>query len=430
MQVPMPPSNYTRAYQFDGSASRDNVGIVNYTWFFGYRYLYGIAPSFTFDIPGKFHITLRVVDANGNFGEDKLLLTAWDSTRPTANAGYDVFIDQHEMVLFNGSRSTDNHGIADYAWQFNDGYTNVILNGETCLFMFHNVGKYDVMLNVSDDEGNWDTDDLTVNVRDVTPPVADAGFNTTVFQDTIVTFDGTKSTDYTGIVNYSWSFTYAHRENILHGPTPNFFFGRPGLYKITLKVWDPLFFSDTDHIWVKVIDNEKPMADAGNNTTIYLKDTLRFDGSNCSDNVGIVNYTWIIEHNGKTLELYGPYPDYRFMEIGIYAVTLMVRDQEGNVGEDTLNMIVIELPETMVDDDDEKDFDMGDTDPEEDPERVAEGFESEILIWMGVLMGIFVVAIMGLLLYFFRYKDIDPIEQLSEDEMGRVGNDDSNENEG
>ncbi len=420
-----------KAHQFDGSASRDNVGIVNYTWHgAGWRELYGVAPSFTFDIPGKFHVTLRVVDANGNFDEDKLVLTAWDATRPTAIAGYDMFVDQHEMMVFNGSGSTDNHGIADYTWRFNDGDTNVILNGETCLFVFHNAGKYDIMLNVSDDEGNWDTDNLTVNVRDVTPPVADAGFNTTVFQDTIVTFDGTKSTDYTGIVNYTWSFTYAHNEKTLHGPIPNFFFGRPGLYKITLKVWDALFFSDTDQIWVKVLDNEKPVADAGNNTTIYLKDTLRFDGRNSSDNVGIVNYTWILEHDGKSIELYGPYPDFRFMEIGIYTITLMAKDQKGNVGEDTINVTVIELPETMGGDDDEKNFDMGDKDPEEDPERVAEGFESEILIRIGVLMGIFVVAVLGLLLYFFRKKDKEPAGQGSEDEMGRVGNDDRDDNDG
>lgn len=41
---------------------------------------------------------------------------------------------------------------------------------------------------------------------DTTPPLANAGPDQTVDEDTPVTFDGSGSTDDVGIVNYTWTF--------------------------------------------------------------------------------------------------------------------------------------------------------------------------------------------------------------------------------
>jgi len=54
----------------DGSASTDNVGIVNYTWKFTYdeipMKLYGVSPSFIFTTAGVYEVALTVTDAAGN----------------------------------------------------------------------------------------------------------------------------------------------------------------------------------------------------------------------------------------------------------------------------------------------------------------------------------------------------------------------------
>ena len=168
--------------------------------------------------------------------------------------------------------------------------------------------------------------------------------------------------------------------------------------------------------------------DAGKNTTIYGECTLRFDGSNSRDYVGIENYTWIIEHGGKIIKLYGLYPEFPFLDYGRYTITLQVRDAEGNVGEDTFNITVMEILETNGKDD--NDNDVGDPDPDMDRNTIIDEYDLEIIIWMGTLVVIFIVAIIGLLLYFFRKKDQEPIEQSSEDEMGRVGNDGGDEKDG
>ncbi|HIH00935.1 TPA: PKD domain-containing protein, partial [Thermoplasmata archaeon] len=51
---------------FSGAGSTDDIGIENYTWTFTYdgetQTLYGVAPSFTFDIAGLYTVTLTVED--------------------------------------------------------------------------------------------------------------------------------------------------------------------------------------------------------------------------------------------------------------------------------------------------------------------------------------------------------------------------------
>lgn len=60
--------------QFDGNGSDDDIGIVNYTWEFTYddetRELYGVSPTFTFDIAGTYIVTLIVEDAEGETDTD------------------------------------------------------------------------------------------------------------------------------------------------------------------------------------------------------------------------------------------------------------------------------------------------------------------------------------------------------------------------
>lgn len=64
---------------FDGSGSSDDVGVVNYTWSFVYDgntvELYGVAPEFTFDIPGAYAVTLTVLDEEGQSDQDKVIVT-------------------------------------------------------------------------------------------------------------------------------------------------------------------------------------------------------------------------------------------------------------------------------------------------------------------------------------------------------------------
>ena len=61
------------------NGSRDNVGIVNYTWTFEYigsqMILHGKYVNFEVLRPAKFVVKLTVYDIDGNYGEDWLIVT-------------------------------------------------------------------------------------------------------------------------------------------------------------------------------------------------------------------------------------------------------------------------------------------------------------------------------------------------------------------
>jgi len=91
-------------------------------------------------------------------------------------------------VTFDGSGSTDNLGIANYAWTFTDNTTQV-LTGVKANYTFGNVGNFSVRLNVSDYSGNWNTDEMWVNVTE-TELIRDVAVTgVTAFPTTVTTGD-------------------------------------------------------------------------------------------------------------------------------------------------------------------------------------------------------------------------------------------------
>jgi len=94
--------------------------------------------------------------------------------------------------------------------------------------------------------------------QDVARPVADAGPNQEVFQGMTVTFNGSGSYDDVGIKGYVWNFTDVTPKT-LTGVRPTYRFKNVGNFTVTLKVTDFDGKSDTDTMWVNVLqDNTKP----------------------------------------------------------------------------------------------------------------------------------------------------------------------------
>jgi len=89
-------------------------------------------------------------------------------------------------------------------------------------------------------------------------------------------------------------------------------------------------------------DNIPPVANAGPDQTVYEDTMVAFDGSESSDNVGIVSYVWtFVDVTPQTLT--GVNPTYTFTTPGIYTVTLTVSDAAGNHATDTVTITVLSL---------------------------------------------------------------------------------------
>jgi parallel beta-helix repeat protein len=266
----------------DGSSSTDNIGIDKYSWKFIYdgveNELNDELEEFTFEIPGKYLITLFVSDEEGNRATDILNITVIDDSKPLADAGDDITTDQHEEVTLSGKDSSDNIELAGFTWTFVYNGENITLQGEIANFVFDIAGLYIITLNVTDAGGNWAADTLKVIVNDIEKPIANAGDDQRVEEGTTVLLNGGNSTDNDAIVSFLWSFHYDGLERPQYGENTTFRFKISGEYSITLTVTDGAGNSAIDTLKINVIEkssaDDDELPDFWNNTVDEDKDGL------------------------------------------------------------------------------------------------------------------------------------------------------------
>jgi PKD repeat protein len=88
---------------------------------------------------------------------------------------------------------------------------------------------------------------------DTAPPVANAGADKTATTGSVVTFDGSTSTDDKGIASYSWDFDVSNGiTSEASGVTATHTYASPGTYTVTLTVTDTAGKKATDTLKVVV----------------------------------------------------------------------------------------------------------------------------------------------------------------------------------
>ncbi len=269
---------------FNGSGSYDTNPIPAYNYIAEYIWtfklgdntpviLYDVDPTYYFDVIGNYTVTLRVADAAGNWGNDTFWIWVRDAAAPNANAGPDLESDEDVSVRFNGTRSTDNdpafNHTANFTWTFEDYiYKNgsyelklINLHGGIVDYTFYTPGKYTVTLTVTDSGGNFDSDTLQVNVRDITKPTANGGKDRTVLKGRTVVFDASDTIDndphFNTTASFEWNFAYHNDTIVLDGNRAKFRFNKtaPTPYEITLKAEDAAGNFDLDTIKIYVLDD-------------------------------------------------------------------------------------------------------------------------------------------------------------------------------
>lgn len=206
-------------------------------------------------------------------------------------------------------------------------------------------GDYMTMFFASDfgDMSTWELTGLTV---DNDPPVADAGPDLDAVVDNEWTLNGTRSSDNVGIVSYEWDFEDGSTEIHLTGAKAGYTFTTLGSYAVTLTVTDGAGHEDVDLLWVRVLADAPPVADAGPDQEVDEGSTVVFDGSGSTDDLlEITNYTWTIVE--LEVDMYGEAPEYTFTVPGVYTVELVVRDsldQESEPGSMTVTVVDVTAP--------------------------------------------------------------------------------------
>ena len=284
------------------------------------------------------------------------LRNAQGGRRSTARSGYSTYtlpdppvacitteqtVLVNETVSFDGERSTGNN--LTYSWDFGTDATPATGTGKTPSCIYSTIGPKTVTLTVTDDQGATASDTVTITVHEA--PIAEAGDDQTVILGSEVSFDGSDSYDPDGgNLTYSWDFGTDATPATGTGDMPSCRYSTIGAKTVTLIVTDDEGVSRSDTVTITV--HKAPIAEAGNNQTVSVGETVNFDGSDSYDpDGGELTYSWAFGTDATDAEdVNGSMPSCTYSTIGPKTVTLTVTDDEGVSRSDTVTITVHEAP--------------------------------------------------------------------------------------
>ncbi|XP_041468702.1 dyslexia-associated protein KIAA0319-like protein [Lytechinus variegatus] len=317
--------------------------------------------------PGVYLIRLTVTDYDGasNSTIANVTVKEEEDYKPHAQAGPDVEIKLPvDFTTLNGSKSSDDHGITSYEWtKMTDRVADMTGSSSKILHLTGlEEGTYVFKLTVTDAKDQKDSDTATVIVKPEhnTPPSADAGPDKELMLPSDTTsLDGSGSTDDQGIESYHWEQVSGPSDAVLTNPdqaTVDVSGLGEGAYVFSLTVQDGQGVSDSAQVTVTVKRerNQPPVARIGPDQELILPSTsLEVDGSQSSDDKGIVSYLWTRSNQspaaGVVVGNSNHEPILRMVDLvpGQYKFTLNVSDAKGAYGTDTTVITVKEDPHIL-----------------------------------------------------------------------------------
>ena len=291
-----------------------------------------------------------------------------------ANAGRDQRVNEGDKVSLDGSKSKPKgkDTIQSYFWKQVEveGNPVTIKDADEVIASFiapqiSKNTKLTFKLIVRFASGKEDNDDTKVYVldrdddddRDANdPPRADAGPDQTVPEKTMVTLDGSNSSDPDdGIASYQWIQIAGPSVSLSNPQAVQSTFLAPNvepkglsfIFELTVTDYDSLQSTDTtivNVIWL----NDPPTANAGVDQTVLEKSTVTLDGSNSSDpDDGVVSYQWK-QVAGQSVFLSDPTDDQPIFEAPSFndsgdkplIFELIVRDEGGLQSSDSTTVSV------------------------------------------------------------------------------------------
>mgnify|MGYP001236752234 CR=1 FL=1 len=256
-----------------------------------------------------FRIELMVTDGSGFCsGYDTVRVTCLANMCPLANAGNDFELSSgcNASFILDGSNSLDPEGESlNYNWVSLDGYASNIQNGMSDSATFNIPGftvDKDLRFELTVSDGtNEDKDTLEVEFKFDEAPVANAGENISTNLISVI-LDGSGSTDDNlSNLDYDWTSLDDDGPSISSSNQPvataNFNESHTGgSYQFELEV-DDGYCSHTDTVTIAVLDNMRPIAEAGDNFALSggCQTNFYLDGTDSDDPEGeILTYLWSV----------------------------------------------------------------------------------------------------------------------------------------
>lgn len=301
-------------------------------------------PSFTLDIFGTYVVQLIVNDGAVDSAPDSVTIDTANSP-PAAHAGPDQRVSAGTAVTLDGAGSTDVDGqTLTYRWALISapaGSAAVLSDASVVrpTFLADLPGAYVVQLIASDGLVDSAADTVLITAEVVhqnQPPVARAGTDQTVTPGTLVTLDGSASSDPDGDpLTYRWTLSPPSASAaVLSNPAtvaPTFTADVPGSYVAQLIVNDGRVDSAPVSVTISTT-NSRPVANAGPDQRVATGTIVRLDGRASSDADGTpLAYAWSLlsQPAGGTAVLADPagaQPTFTPDVAGDYVAQLIVND--------------------------------------------------------------------------------------------------------
>lgn len=311
----------------------------------------GLSPGnrYSFDL---FFAERHTVASNFMFQTDIDLECGTPNRAPVADAGNDQTVSVDEIVVLDGSASSDIDGDSvTYQWLILEQPTDstASLNDSSAVmpnFVIDQLGTYVIQLIVNDGIVDSVADTVTLDVSN-SRPIADAGEDLFGVQGEQLHLDGSASSDIDGdSISYQWLILSKPEGSISNleqadSVSPNIALDQHGIYTLQLIVSDGLADSEPDIMTINTL-NTRPVANSGPDQSGTVGAVVELDGSASYDADGdALNFHWSIVSQPEESNAFISDSDSVNASItpqcdGIYIMQLVVNDGNQDSEPDTI----------------------------------------------------------------------------------------------
>jgi hypothetical protein len=279
---------------------------------------------------------------------------------PVANAGVTQNVSVGSLVTLDGSGSRDaNNQSLTYLWQLSSAPSGSLaalssLTSAKPTFTADVAGTYTLSLVVNDGKANSTASTVSVfSSVNNSAPVASAGPNQSVTVGSVVTLDGTASTDANrDPLTFKWSLSNVPTGSTASlsssiAPAPQFKADIAGTYTAILTVNDGKADSLSSAVVITASNtNLAPEANAGLAQSVKLNDLVTLDGTGSKDaNNDFLTYKWVLitkptGSNATLISDTSSKPTFRADAPGTFVASLIVNDGKlfSNAAATTVNV--------------------------------------------------------------------------------------------
>ncbi|MBI4197851.1 MAG: PKD domain-containing protein, partial [Chloroflexi bacterium] len=312
-----------------------------------------VSGSHTYSDNGVFTVTVKVVDSGGLSGTDSFIATV-KNVPPMVNAGPDATIN--EGATFTGSGSFADPGADTWTATVNygdgSGGQALPLAGKAFVLshLYKDNGAFRVTVTVKDDDGGAGADTALVTVKNL-PPTVDAGPDLGGVEGSPVSLSGATFTDpgvldtHTAAINWGDGVTTPGAVNdAAHTVSASHVYADNGVYTVTVTVTDNGGVSGADSLTVKIANVAPVVSAALDATAIANVSFTKFLATFTDPGAGDTHKATVDWGDGSVTAgqvssgvVYGTH---KYTKPGLYTVTIIVKDDDGGVGKDTLKILV------------------------------------------------------------------------------------------